>query len=260
MKNKWTFGLGLCLVLSLPTRLVLASLPCERLPSHATLKATLQAVVSESNGGLGFPMWATVVNRDGLVCAVTFSGDNRGDQLPAARLISAEKANTTNAFSIPGFTFSTANLFSLVQAGQGAFGAQFSSPVNPAVAYEGPPSKYGRADDPMVGGQIGGIVVFGGGLALYDADGRVVGGLGASGDTACTDHIIAWKIRHALNLDNVPFGVSPTGDDNIIHDLTVDPVTGHTVSSGGSGHPICDGGATAIAADLPNTHPVGPDL
>ncbi len=259
MKSKWIFGLGLWLVLSLPGLAAPHTPPCGLLPSHATLKATLQAVVSQNNGGLGFHMWATVVNGDGIVCAVTFSGNNRGDQLPAARLISAEKANTTRAFTIPGFTFSTANLFTLVQAGQGGFGAQFSSPVNPAVAYGGDPISYGRVNDPMVGGEIGGIVVFGGGLALYNASGQVVGGLGASGDTACTDHIIAWKIRHALNLDNVPFGVSPTGDDNIIHDLTVDPVTGHTVSSGGSGHPICDEGATAIAADLPNTHPVGPN-
>ena len=259
MKNKWTFGLGLWLVLSLPARLVLASPSCDLVPFHATLKATLQAVVSENNGGSGFHMWATVVDRDGVVCAVTFSGNDRGDQFPGARLFSAEKANSTNALSIPGFTFSTANFFSFAQAGQGAFGLQFSVPVNPAVAYGGDPNRYGIINDPMVGGIIGGIVVFGGGLALYNASGQAVGGLGASGDTACTDHIIAWKIRHALNLDNVPFGVSPTGDDNIIHDLTVDPVTGHTVSSSGFGHPICDAGATAIAADLPNTHPVGPD-
>jgi hypothetical protein len=31
---------------------------------------------------------------------------------------------------------------------------------------------------------------------------------------------VAWKVRHALNLDNVPAGVSPTKDDNIVHDIT----------------------------------------
>ena len=81
MKSKWIFGLGLwlVLVLSLPTRLVLATHPCGLLPSHATLEATLRTVVSQTNGGLGFHMWATVVDGDGFICAVTFSGNNRGD-------------------------------------------------------------------------------------------------------------------------------------------------------------------------------------
>ena len=54
---------------------------------------------------------------------------------------------------------------------------------------------------------------------------------GVSGDTSCADHIIAWKVRHALNLDNVPAGVAGAGKDNIIHDVTVDAGTGHTVSA-----------------------------
>ncbi|HEX5283233.1 MAG TPA: heme-binding protein [Bryocella sp.] len=43
----------------------------------------------------------------------------------------------------------------------------------------------------MAGKAIGGIIVFAGGLPLYAADGRIVGGLGLSGDTSCTDHVIA---------------------------------------------------------------------
>jgi len=39
-------------------------------------------------------MWATLVNRDGVVCAVAFSGVNRGAQWPGSRAISAQKANT----------------------------------------------------------------------------------------------------------------------------------------------------------------------
>ena len=34
----------------------------------------------------------------------------------------------------------------------------------------------------MVGGRIGGVNVFGGGLALYNANGKLLGGLGVSGD------------------------------------------------------------------------------
>jgi uncharacterized protein GlcG (DUF336 family) len=34
----------------------------------------------------------------------------------------------------------------------------------------------------MVGKPIGGVIVFGGGLPLYDTKGKIVGGLGLSGD------------------------------------------------------------------------------
>jgi hypothetical protein len=110
----------------------------------------------------------------------------------------------------------------------------------------------------MKGQRVGGVNVFGGGLALYTQAGRLIGGLGVSGDTSCADHIIAWKVRHALNLDNVPAGVAGPDKDNIIHDVTVDPGTGHTVSKGGFGHPTCSADSTKIAGELPKTHPLGP--
>ena len=239
---------------------------CAGLPSHAQLSAALKSVVvvgdSSVNGGLANDMWATVVNRDGIVCSVTFSGDDRGDQWPASRAISAQKANTANSLSLPagsggidGLALSTANLYSAVQPGGSLFGLQESNPVDTTVAYAGPSTNYGKSNDPMKGKKIGGNNVFGGGLALYDEDGKVVGALGVSGDTSCTDHIIAWKVRDALALDYVPAGVSPTADDNIIFDTTLDANTGHTVSAGGFGHPSCDDAATAIGVDLPNSHP-----
>jgi hypothetical protein len=95
-------------------------------------------------------------------------------------------------------------------------------------------------------------------LALYNAAGTLVGALGVSGDTSYADHIIAWKTRHALNLDNVPAGVAGPGKDNIIHDVVEDPTTGHTKSAGGFGHPTCSAASTAIATALPATHPTGP--
>ena len=97
--------------------------------------------------------------------------------------------------------------------------------------------------------------MFGGGLALYAPSGKLLGGLGLSGDTSCSDHIKAWKLRHALNLDNVPDGVAPSHTDNIIYqDATLD----------GFEHPTCldldgQGNSVDIANDLPTTHPVGPD-
>jgi len=53
-------------------------------------------------------MWATVVNRDGIVCTVVFTGSDRGDQWLGSRVISAKKANTANALSLPKLAISTA--------------------------------------------------------------------------------------------------------------------------------------------------------
>ena len=222
---------------------------CRDLPSHSNLRATLQSVVVQAgqpNGGLDHHMWATVVNRDGEVCAVVFSGADRGDQWPGSRVISAQKANTANAFSLPtnsagilpGLALSTANLFSAVQPGGSLFGLQHSNPVDTRLAYGGNSSNNGRNNDFMVGDKIGGVNVFGGGLALYDAGGRLQGGIGVSGDTSCTDHVVAWKVRHILNLDRVPTGVAPGGTDNMIQDITPD-ANGHPVSASGFGHPTC---------------------
>ena len=75
------------------------------LPSHAELTAALGDARNDDNGGFNLDMWATVVNRDGVVCAVTFTGDDRGDQWPGSRVIPAQKANTANAFSFLNLTF-----------------------------------------------------------------------------------------------------------------------------------------------------------
>ena len=230
---------------------------CRDLPSHAALRDALQAAQSQSNGGFGLEMWATVVNRDGIVCEVAFSGGNRGEQWPGSRVISAQKANTANAFSLPGLALSTANLYTAVQPGGSLFGLQASNPVDTNVAYGGNAANFGRSNDPMVGGRIGGINVFGGGLALYAASGRLLGGVGVSGDSSCADHNIAWRVRNTLALDYVPAGVSgdPTRPDNIVYDITPQAGQMPGVSAGGWGHPACSAAATAIAATLPIVKP-----
>ena len=220
------------------------------LPNHAAVQTALKKVVAESNGGLSLNMWATLVDRDGVVQVVAFSGKDRGDQWPGSRVISAQKANTANAFSLPGLALSTANLFSAVQPGGSLFGLQFSNPVDTKVAYGGNAKNFGQNNDPMVGNRVGGVNVFGGGLALYDAKGDIVGAVGVSGDTSCADHNIAWKLRHALKLDYVPGGVSATKDDNIIYDIA------DGKSAGGFGHPECADASTEIGKKLPETHPV----
>ena len=143
-----------------------------------------------------------------------------------------------------------------VQPGGSLFGLLESNPVNLPAAYGGDPELYGQPNDPMVGRRIGGVKAFGGGLALYSADGKVVGGVGVSGDTSCTDHIVAWRTRDAMGLDHVPTGVSPTGDDNIIIDTAVAPDTGHTVSESGWGHPDC--GSKGLSDSLPGRFRIGP--
>ena len=150
------------------------------LPTFARLQFVLDSVQAlpdlpgpaDANGGFGLDMWATVVDRSGIVRVIAFSGAKEGDQWPASRVISAQKANTANSLSLDGLALSTANLYSAVQPGGSLFGLQESNPVNPDVAYGGNADDYGTTSDFMLGKRIGGVNVFGGGLALYDATGR----------------------------------------------------------------------------------------
>jgi uncharacterized protein GlcG (DUF336 family) len=228
---------------------------CKDLPGYAALKAALLTATATETSGLNNQMWGTIVDRDGIVCAVAFTGVNRGAQWPGSRVISAQKANTANAFSLDsssssggsgqpsGLSLSTANLYSAVQPGGSLFGLQFSNPVDTNVAYDGQSAKYGTAQDPMVGSKIAGVNVFGGGLGLYAAGKKIVGGVGVSGDTSCADHNIAWRVRNNLGLDHL-FGVGgvsgdPTRPDNIIFDIAPNPFGGTGISAGGFGHPTC---------------------
>jgi uncharacterized protein GlcG (DUF336 family) len=230
---------------------------CDLLPGQGALTLALISAVGEETSGLDFQMWATIVDRDGTVCAVTFSGIERSSQWPGSRVISAQKANTANAFSLDNLALSTANLYSAVQPGQSLFGLQASNPVDTGVAYKGPAAAFGSSHDPMIGNRIGGVNVFGGGLALYDITGKVVGAVGVSGDTSCADHMIAWRVRNRLHLDYL-FGRGVSGDadrpDNIIYDIT------DGVSASGFGHPTCINTAPAIGLPPVQTVPGSPPV
>ena len=228
---------------------------CRNLPGYAALKSALAAATATEMSGLNNQMWGTIVDRNGIVCAVAFTGVNQGAQWPGSRVISAQKANTANAFSLDassssggsgqphGLALSTANLYSAVQPGGSLYGLQASNPVDTGVAYGGSSTQYGTPIDPMVGQKIGGVNVFGGGLALYGPGRVLLGAVGVSGDTSCADHNIAWRTRNNLGFDHL-LGVSGvSGDtsrpDNIVFDIVPNPNGGTGVSAGGFGHPTC---------------------
>src|SRR5438045_1780876 len=242
-------------ILTLASGTARADGPCADLPSQSALRTALVAARAAANGGFNLDMWATVVNRDGVVCAVAFTGGDRGDQWPGSRVISAQKANTANAFSLPGLALSTANLYTAVQPGGSLYGLQASNPVDTAVAYLGPATNFGTDSDPMVAHRIGRVNAFGGGHALYNSSHALVGAIGVSGDSSCADHNIAWRTRNDLGLDDVPEGENGDAERtaNIVYDITPQAGQQEGVSVSGWGHPKCSPAATALAGSLPVT-------
>ena len=230
---------------------------------HSGLESALKGSVFKSggpsNGGLDLHMWGTVVSDDGTVCSVAKTGTDINDQWLGSRVISAQKANTANAFSLhDGLALSTANLWAPTQPGGSLFGLQFSNPVDTKTAYKGNSKNFGTKNDPMTGNRIGGVNVFGGGLALYNSDGVMIGALGVSGDSSCADHNIAWRTRDALGLDHVPAGLSGPNADNIIYDLDTidDPATPDVEAPSGFGHPTCFD-EKAVNMQIMIDHPIG---
>jgi uncharacterized protein GlcG (DUF336 family) len=180
------------------------------------LHAELQDAEEADSSGLNNHYWAAVVNREGTVCAVTYSGRYRNSQWLLSRQIAAAKAFTANGLSLEDAPVSTAQLYHRVQPGGPLFGFADANPVDPNGAYRGDYSQFGTPNDPMVGRRVGGTVTVGGGLALY-SHGEPVGGLGLSGDTACADHSTAWRLRASLRL-------SPSVSTDR---MTLDDLSGH---------------------------------
>ncbi len=175
---------------------------CSQLNYTAIKTAALAAAATGNDAGYPLNFWVTAVDETGKVCAVYTNGvpgANAGNsEWLGSRVISAQKANTANAFSLDAYAISTANLWDAVKNGS-LYGLQHSNPVDASRAYQGNPANYGKANDPLVGSRIGGVNVFGGGLAVYKA-GKKVGAIGVSGDTSCADHIFAWNVRTELGM------------------------------------------------------------
>lgn len=163
------------------------------------LQAQLTSVAALNNGGLFSPnrMWSAVVDRQGVLCSVI---SNSADAWPGSRAIAIAKASTANDFSNNKTALSTARLYSLTQPANtfttttipagSLYGLNNSNPFNPGFLAQ---------DVNAVGSVPGGIITFGGGVPLYQ-NGQVIGGLGLSGDTACADHAIAYRMRQNAGL------------------------------------------------------------
>jgi len=170
---------------------------CEGLPTADDLKRLLQDAPSKSPaGGLfdGRMEWASVVNRAGEVCATAVATDDPSAAWPGSQAIAKAKAYTANAFSTDTAPLSTARLYTLSQPGQSLWGIAAANGFNPECLV-----LPGDAD--ATNGKLcGGTIAFGGGVPLY-RDGRRIGGLGVSGDTACADHEVAKGMRDLAGLN-----------------------------------------------------------
>jgi uncharacterized protein GlcG (DUF336 family) len=165
---------------------------CSSLPSATDLKKYLKAAPDSGEaGGLfhGLAEWGSIVNRNGEVCVIVPPSDSAGGYWPGSRSVAMAKAFTANGFSTDTLALSTARLYTLTQPGHSLWGVAQPEPFNPACLDP-------NADIKVCGGGI----AFGGGVPLYK-NGRIVGGLGISGDTPCADHEIAKRVRHYAGLD-----------------------------------------------------------
>ena len=171
----------------------------------SAVQSNLAAVIILKNGGIFSPnrMWSAIVDRHGKLCSVINSGN---DPWPGSRAIAIAKASTANDFSNSGLALSTANLYAATQPGGSLYGLNNSNPFNPVFDQQ----------NLGVGFVPGGIITFGGGVALYEGT-QVIGGLGVSGDSSCADHAIAYRMRHMAGLDTIPGGVGLNHTDNIVY-------------------------------------------
>jgi uncharacterized protein GlcG (DUF336 family) len=197
---------------------------CHDLPSARDLQEYLRRAPAEGGeaGGMfgGKMEWAAIVNRNGEICAAAVATEDPAAAWPAGQAIAKAKAYTANAFSTDTQPLSTARLYTLTQPGHSWWGLAGLNPFNADCVVT--PREAARTDGRLCGGAI----AVGGGVPLYKARIRI-GGLGVSGDTACTDHEIAKRVRHVAQLDPER---GPLADD-----ISYAVVDGPSVFT----HPLC---------------------
>jgi uncharacterized protein GlcG (DUF336 family) len=200
---------------------------CAGLLAAAQLKSLLknassQAAPNGDAGGLfhGERMWGAVVNRDGKLCAVAASQDDPTQVWPGSQAIAKAKAYTANAFSLDSLALSTARLYTFTQPGHSLWSLGQSNLFN--AHFLAAPDGSGGGNNEIAGG----LIFFGGGVPLY-TNGKIVGGLGISGDTSCTDHEIAKRVRDAG-------GLNPMGG-KLVDDIQYSKADKPSVFT----HPLC---------------------
>ena len=211
-----------------PSGMVLQAAPasnCGAVPSASALAADLLAAPGTGGdaGGLfhGTRMWGAVVNRDGELCAYATNQANPSQVWPGSQAIAKAKAYTANAFSLDSLALSTARLYTFTQPGHSLWSLGQSNLFEPK--FLAPPSGQGGGREQIAGG----LIFFGGGVPLYDGEGKIIGGLGISGDTSCTDHEIAKRVRDLA-------GLNPTGGPPV-DDITYSSTDGASAFT----HPLC---------------------
>jgi uncharacterized protein GlcG (DUF336 family) len=195
---------------------------CKGLPSKSALVSKLVAAAGPNIGGLfnGARMWGAIVNRDGELCTSATNTSDPTQVWPGSQAIAKSKAYTANAFSLDTLALSTALLYTFTQPGHSLWSLGGGNPFNPdALATT---SGQGGGGEKITGGMI----FFGGGVPLYSA-GKIIGGLGVSGDTSCADHEVAKTVRDAL-------GLNPPGG-KLADDITYSGADGASPFT----HPLC---------------------
>lgn len=197
---------------------------CQGLPGERALRGWLREAPGTGGdaGGLfhGRLMWGAIVNRDGEICTYTTSTSDPTQVWPGSQAIAKSKAYTANAFSLDSLALSTARLYTFTQPGHSLWSLGQSNLFDASKLL--PPG--GSGDRNQI---LGGLIFFGGGVALYNDAGKIIGGLGISGDTSCADHEIAKRVRTLA-------GLNPPGGP-LVDDIT------YTVPDGASvfTHPKC---------------------
>jgi uncharacterized protein GlcG (DUF336 family) len=214
---------------------------CNGLPSAKQLRQHMQTAAGPTVGGLfnGERMWAAVVNRDGELCSYTTSTDDPTQVWPGSQAIAKAKAYTANAFSLDTLPLSTARLYTFTQPGHSLWSLGQSNLFNPQALASPNGASGGRSQ------VAGGLIFFGGGVPLYKA-GKIIGGLGISGDTSCADHEIAKGVRNLAGL-NPPGGM-------LADDIVYSPPDAPSVFA----HPVCINtmrNGTPVGDEAPATYP-----
>src|SRR6185295_14745412 len=225
-----------------------AGATCRALPTAAQLRQWLVAAPGIAGAPIGGPvgglfngarMWAAVVNRAGEICAYVTSTEDPTQVWPGSQAIAKSKAYTANAFSLDDLALSTARLYTFTQQGHSLASLGQSNLFNPE--FLAPPSGQDGGQNSLVGG----LIFFGGGVPLY-RNGKIIGALGVSGDTACADHEMAKRLRDLAGL-NPPGGA-------LADDIVYSPPDAPSVFA----HPVCPNtyrNGTKIGSEAPATYP-----